>query len=97
MKTKTAKTKKAVAKKAAEVKRDKYGFREGTHVSKLFAALMKGATMEDLKKITGAVTSKTIADFKKAPSKSPRGRSAVIESNEKSGVMKIKGYKVPTE
>ena len=92
--TRKVAAKKVAAKKAGEMKRDKYGFREGTNVSKLFAALMAGSTMEELKKITGAVTSKTIADFKKSPKENPRGRSAVIEKGD-NNICKIKNYAAP--
>ena len=86
----------ALAKARAAVPKDKYGFREGTNVSKLFAALLKGVTMDEAKKITGGVTSATMGEFKKSPKEHPRGRSAVIETSDK-GVIKIKSHKVPAE
>ena len=92
--SKMKKQAKAVAKKAAEVKMDKYGFREGSHVSKLFAALVKGATIPDLKKIAGAATYKTIAEFRKGVSENPRGRKAKVEVSDKN-VWKLVSFKVP--
>lgn len=90
------KAKKKSAKKAEASKQtDHYGFREGTNVSKLFAALLKGAPIEELKKITGAVTSKTMADFKKSQKECSRGRNAVIEVNDK-GIYKITKHSIPS-
>jgi hypothetical protein len=85
------KTKKTATKTKKVAVKDQYGFRSGSHVSKLFAALLKGAEIEALKMIAGSVTSKTIAEFKKSPKASPRGRSAKIEVNEK-GIWKIKSH-----
>jgi len=97
MKTNKKATKK-VAKKAAAKKvtivRDQYGFREGSHVSKLFVALKKGADIDALKKIAGASTYKTISEFKMSQKKNPRGRTAVVDVNDK-GIWKITKHVAP--
>ncbi len=91
MKTAKKAKKTVMTKIATKVKKDQYGFREGTNVSKLFAALLKGATMEELKKIAGTVASKTMSEFKKSPKENPRGLSAKIEVSDK-GIYKIKSH-----
>lgn len=82
-------------KKAREgTPKDAFGFREGSNTSKVVVLLHKGATMEALKKIS-SVAPKIMIELKGKMGDSSTAREAVITHDEKTGVYKMKSFKLP--
>jgi hypothetical protein len=94
-KTTSTKTgKKAVAVKKESAATDKYGFREGSKGSSIFAALIKGATRAELDKIGGAAVSGFLAGIVKNPKDWSAGRSVKFdEAKREKDIYKIASWK----
>jgi hypothetical protein len=75
---------------------DKYGFRNGSGMSKICEALHAGTTMEALRKIRGDAGI-IVNDLKKKVGEKPWTRNAKITVNEKSGHMKMTSWDVPKD
>ncbi len=93
-KTTSTKTgKKAVAGKAPAAI-DKYGFRKGTKLSAIFAALIKGATRAELDKIGGPAVPGALAGIVKEPADWSAGRSVKWDEGKyEKDIYKIESWK----